>query len=169
MGLTLTLPVSGGLRFEVGGLTVEEIPHRWVLGSHGNGAHCPDCLELEGEVRTLDEWQNSVMPGSDCLQCGSRCNCSLEPTISLPTMLTICLVFGLGASRYRSLIFQDDHRQWRSNFTLTRNVTRPATAWPGQTPAASLPRRVAAERRHWWDEPAKPPAPAKRRPVHGVD
>ncbi len=79
MGFTLTLSMTGDLWMHMDRLEEDSIPHRWVLESDGYGAHCADCLELDGEVRTLAEWQNSVMPGSGCLHCGSGCRCSYSP------------------------------------------------------------------------------------------
>ena len=43
--------------------------------------HCSDCYSLNGQVRTLDQWQMTIMPGSPNLECGgTRCGCQLEPT-----------------------------------------------------------------------------------------
>jgi hypothetical protein len=147
MGFTLTLPVTPDLMFQVNGISDENTPHRWRLGSHGYGPHCPDCLELDGEIRTLGEWMNSVMPGSDCLQCGSSCRCSLESTISLPTTYNLFLPFGLQGNLNRELIFRDGSRLWRYNFTEVLHGSRPSAIRPGRAPSASLPVTIAAEPR----------------------
>ena len=147
MGLTITLPITPDLWFQVGGLAEDSVPHRWKLSSRGYGPHCPDCLELEGEVRTLGEWQNTVMPGSDCLQCGSGCRCSLEPSLSLPTAYNLFLPFGLQDGHNRVLVFRDSGRLWRYDFTEVLHGSRPSAIRPGRAPAASLPRLMAAKRR----------------------
>jgi hypothetical protein len=170
MGFTLTLPMTDDLRLRVGGLSEDSIPHRWVLDSDGFGAHCPDCLELDGEVRTLAEWQNSIMPGSGCLQCGSGCRCSLQSTLTMPTRYNVFLPFGLEDSVNRALVFRDGNHLWRYNFTEVLYGNRLSAVRPGRSPAASLPKRIAAERKTWDDKPAKNPAPKQtRRPVRGVD
>jgi hypothetical protein len=161
MGLTLTLPLTPDLWFQVSGLTEDSVPHRWRLGSRTYGAHCPDCLELDGEVRTLGEWQNSVMPGSACLQCGTSCGCSLEPTLSMPTCYNIFLPFGLQDGLNRALIFRDGGRLWRFYFSEVLHGSRPSAVRPGRTPAASLPLSMADERRV--------ERSIDRRPRRGVD
>lgn len=157
MGLTLTLPMTPDLWFQVSGLSEDTVPHMWKLGSSGYGAHCPDCLELDGEVRTLGEWQNSVMPGSACLQCGSACRCSLQPTLSMPTTYNLFLPLGPQSGLNRTLVFQDTGRLWRYDFTEVLHGSRPSAVRPGRAPAASLPVTMAAERT------------VDRRPVRGVD
>jgi len=161
MGLTLTLPMTVDLWNRIGGLSEDAVPHQWKLGSHAYGAHCPDCLELDGEVRTLGEWQNSVMPGSACLQCGSGCRCSLQSTLSMPTTYNLFLPFGPQSSLNRALVFRDGDRLWRYNFTEALHGSRPSAVRPGRTPAASLPVTVAAER--------TAERRVDRRPRRGVD
>ncbi|NMB55132.1 MAG: hypothetical protein GYA15_10575 [Leptolinea sp.] len=167
MGYTLTLPMTENLWFKISGLTEDDIPHRWTLDTGRHAGHCPDCLSLDGEVRTLAEWQNSVMPGSACLQCGSGCRCSLQPTLDMPTEYTIDLPFGPRETLNRALIFRDCSRQWRYNFTEVLYGNRPFAPRPGRSPAASLPVVLAAEPRRPWDEPQK--KTTARKPVHGVD
>jgi hypothetical protein len=170
MGFTLTLPVTGDVGLFLGGLSEDSIPHRWVLDSDGFGAHCPDCLELDGEVRTLDEWQNSVMPGSGCLQCRSSCRCSLQPTLTMPTTYNVFLPFGLEDTLNRVLVFRDGSRLWRYNFTEVLYGRRLSAVRPGRSPAASLPKRIATDRKSWQEKPAiKPAVRPIRRPVRGVD
>lgn len=165
MGFSLTLPMTDDLWLAVGGLRDEDIPHRWVLGSRG-GTHCPDCLELAGEVRTLGEWMNTIMPGSGSLHCGSGCRCRLEPTVSRPTEYTILLPYQPGDWIERLRLIHDPSRSWRFNFNSLRQITLPAAIHPVRSPSASLPRGVAADRVPWWDSPL-PARPYK--PVHGVD
>jgi hypothetical protein len=161
MGLRLTLPMTADLWYRVSGLSEDTIPHRWVLGSHGYGPHCPDCLELEGEVRTLEEWQNTVMPGAGCLQCGSGCRCSLQSTLNIPTSYNLFLPFGLQSGLNRALVFQDSGRVWRYNFTEALHGSRPSAIRPGRTPPASLPVSIAAARKTDRD--------IERRPRRGED
>ncbi len=168
MGIVLTLSTPENQAIKVADLDLQEIPHRWVLGSRRTGPHCPDCFELDGEVRPLGEWQNSIMPGSPELQCGSRCGCGLQATISPPTRFTI-LMPAIGFSSGRSRIYLDIQRQLRQNFTAVPSLKLPSAAVPGRLPAASLPKSIAAERRLWWDKPVRQPAPTARRPVRGVD
>lgn len=168
MGIVLTLSTPETQAIKVADLDLDEIPHRWVLGSRRAGPHCPDCLELDGEVRTLGEWQSSIMPGSPELQCGSRCGCGLQATISPPTRFTI-LMPAIGFSSGRSRIYLDIQRQLRQNFTAVPSLKLPAAALPGRVPSACLPRVVASERRPWWDQPVRQPATATRRTIHGVD
>lgn len=170
MGFTLTLPVAENPGLYLDGLSEENIPHRWVLDSHGLGAHCPDCLELDGEVRTLGEWQASIMPGSGCLQCGSGCRCSLQSTLTMPTTYNVFLPFGLTDTLNRALVIRDGNRLWRYNFTEVLYGSRPSAIRPGRSPAASLPREIAAERKIEPEEPApKPAVKPTRKPVRGVD
>jgi hypothetical protein len=147
MGLTLTLTLDPGLWFEMAGINENEVPHEWLLGSRETGPHCPDCLSLAGEVRTLGEWMNSVMPGAPCLQCGSGCRCSLQSTLSLPTSYNLFLPFGTGGGLNRALVFKDGSRLWRYDFTEVLHGSRPSAVRPGRAPAASLPTALAAERR----------------------
>jgi hypothetical protein len=170
MGFTLTLPMTDDLQLKLDDLPEDNIPHRWVLEPHGYGAHCPDCLELDGEVRTLAEWQNSIMPGSGCLQCGSGCRCSLQPTLTMPTTYNIFLPFGLNDALNRALVFRDGSRLWRYNFTEVLYGSRLSVIRPGRSPAASLPGEIAADRKPWWDKPARKPVVKQiQRPVRGVD
>jgi hypothetical protein len=168
MGIVLTLSTPETQAIKVAELDMDGIPHRWVLGSRRTGPHCPDCLELDGEVRTLGEWQNSIMPGSPELQCGSTCRCGLQATISLPTRFTI-LMPAIGFSSGRSRIYLDIQRQLRQNFTTVPSMKLPAAAMPGCAPAACLPKTVASERRPWWDQPVRKPSKPARRTIHGVD
>jgi len=168
MGLLLTLPMTNELWLQINGLDENAIPHRWVLGSHGYGCHCPDCLSLEGEVRTLDEWQNSVMPGSSRLQCGGRCRCHLEPTLNLPTRFVIQLPLEANAALFRKMMYKDGLRRWRVDYTEDRLVPRPGARLPARCPAASLPRSAASDRHLWWEAPKKNTRPFHK-PVHGVD
>jgi hypothetical protein len=168
MGIVLTLSTPENQAIKVADLNLDEIPHRWVLSSRHTGPHCPDCLELDGEVRTLGEWQSSIMPGSPELQCGSACQCSLQATISPPTKFTI-LMPAIGFSAGRSRIYLDIQRQLRQNFTTIPSLKLPAAAVPGRAPSACLPKTVAAERRPWWDQPVRQPASVSRRNVRGVD
>jgi len=147
MGFSLTVPISSDLWFDIEGMSQETIPHTWKLDGANRGAHCPDCLELAGEVRTLGEWMNSVMPGADCLQCGSGCRCSLQPSLYLPTRYNLFLPFGMAGGLQRSLIFQDGSRLWRYDFTEALHGSRPSALRPGRAPAASLPRQTAADHR----------------------
>lgn len=156
MGYTLTLTMPETLWPGLAGLPEDNILHRWVLDARGYGGHCPDCLELDGEVRTLAEWQNSILPGSACLQCGSGCRCSLEPVLTSPTRYTIFLPYGLWNDIKRTLVFRDGSRQWRYNFTEVLYGSRRSAARPGRAPAASLPKPLGADYRY-------------RQPVHGVD
>jgi hypothetical protein len=56
------------------------VPYVWIVGS--NETNCTDCLVLDGEVRTLEEWLNTITPGSPNLSCyGHNCRCRLEATI----------------------------------------------------------------------------------------
>lgn len=170
MGYSLTLPMTEEVWLELGGLPDESVPHRWVLGSGGYGAHCPDCLELDGEVRTLGEWQNSIMPGSGRLQCGSGCRCSLQSTLTMPTTFTVFLPYSPRQTLKRTLIFRDGDRQWRYNFTEVLYGNRLFILRPGRAPAASLPKALAAERRDPANKPLKTTTVIRpRRPVHGVD
>jgi hypothetical protein len=168
MGIVLTLSTPEDQAINIADLDLQEIPHRWVLGSRRTGPHCPDCLEMDGEVRTLGEWQSSILPGSPELQCGCGCGCGLQATISPPTRFTI-LMPAIGFSAGRSRIYLDIQRQLRQNFTAVTSLKLPTGAVPGRAPSACLPRNVAAERRPWWDKPVRQPAPASRRNVHGVD
>jgi hypothetical protein len=168
MGIVLTLSTPENQAIKVAELDLDEIPHRWVLGSHHTGPHCPDCLELDGEVRTLGEWQSSIMPGSPELQCGSACRCGLQATISPPSRFTI-LMPAIGFSAGRSRIYLDIQRQLRQNFTMVPPLKLPAAAMPRRVPSACLPGIVASERRPWWDQPVRQPAPKTRRTIHGVD
>lgn len=156
MGYSLTLAMPDSMLPELEHLPQDNIPHRWVLDARGYGGHCPDCLELEGEVRTLAEWQNSVMPGSACLQCGSGCRCSLESSLTPPTRFTIFLPNGLWNDVKRTLIFRDGSRQWRYNFTEVLYGSRRSALRPGRAPAPSLPKQLGADYRRY-------------KPVHGVD
>ncbi len=168
MGIVLTLSTPDDQAVSVAELDLQEIPHRWVLGSRRAGPHCPDCLELDGEVRTLGEWQSSIMPGSPELQCGCGCRCGLRATISPPTRFTI-LIPAIGFPAGRSRIYLDIQRQLRQNFTLIPSLTVPSAAIPGRVPSACLPANVAAERRPWWDQAVRQPETVTRRSVHGVD
>lgn len=61
-------------------LPAAQIPYVWVVGP--SETNCADCMALDGEVRTLEEWLNTIMPGSPNLSCcGDGCRCRLEPTI----------------------------------------------------------------------------------------
>ncbi len=165
MGYTLSMPLTENLWPAIGGLKEEDIPHRWVLGPRGS-VHCADCLDLAGEVRTLGEWMNSIMPGSGSLHCGSGCRCRLEPTMSLPTEYALFLPFEPGDWIDRLRLICDPSRHWRLNFNGLRQIELPAAVPPGRSPSASLPRVTAAERVPWWDSPL----PARQvKPVHGVD
>jgi hypothetical protein len=168
MGIVLTLSTPEDQAINVADLDLQEIPHRWVLGSRRTGPHCPDCLELDGEVRTLGEWQNSIMPGSRDLQCGITCGCGLQATISPPTRFTI-LMPGLGDTTGKSRIYLDIQRQLRQNFTAVSSIRLPSAGVPARMPAASLPKSIATERRPWWDQPVRTPLKPARRPVRGVD
>ena len=44
--------------------------------------HCSDCLRLDGQVHSADEWSDSPMrPQSSALECtGIHCDCRLSPT-----------------------------------------------------------------------------------------
>jgi hypothetical protein len=169
MGIVLTFSTPENQPIKMTDLDQQEIPHRWVLGSNHGGPHCPDCLELDGEVRTLGEWQNSIMPGSPDLQCGCKCRCGLQATVSPPTRYTI-LMPTIGFPAGRSRIYMDILRQLRQNFTTVPALKMPAAAVPGRSPSACLPKTIAAERHHWWDKPVRQPAtPAARRNVRGVD
>jgi hypothetical protein len=169
MGIVLTLSIPENQALKVADLDLQEVPHRWVLGSRRAGPHCPDCLELDGEVRTLGEWQNSIMPGSADLQCGSRCGCGLQATISAPTRFTI-LMPAIGSTAGMSRIYLDIQRQLRQNFTAVPSLKLPSAIVPGRTPSACLPKTIAAERRPWWDQAIRQPVtPAARRSIHGVD
>lgn len=168
MGIVLTLSTPEPLAVHMADLDLLEIPHRWMLGSHGNGPHCADCLELAGEVRTLGEWQSTVMPGSPDLHCGITCRCSLQSTICAPTRFTI-LMPSLGSTAGKSRIYLDIQRRLRQNFTVIPLLQTPSATLPGRTPSACLPGSVAAERKPWWDQAVRQPAPAKKRTVHGVD
>ena len=168
MGIVLTVSPREDQAVSVAELDPEAIPHRWVLGSRRDGPHCPDCLELEGEVRTLGEWQSSIMPGSPELQCGCGCRCGLQATISPPTRFNI-LMPAIGFPAGRGRIYLDIQQHLRQNFTAIPSLRVPSAAVPGRAPSACLPRSVASERRQWWDQPVRLPAPAARRPVHGVD
>jgi hypothetical protein len=169
MGIVLTLSTPEPLAVKVAELDPQEVPHRWMLGSHGTGPHCPDCLELDGEVRTLGEWQTSIMPGSPDLQCGITCRCSLQPTISAPTRFII-LMPALGNTAGKSRIYLDIQRQLRQNFTALPSTPRPSVAVPGRAPSACLPKTIVAERKPWWDQAIRQPVtPAARHMIHGVD
>jgi len=139
--------MNPGLWGQINGLADENVPHYWKLSSRGYGPHCPDCLDLDGEIRTLGEWQNTVMPGSDGLQCGCGCRCNLEPTFSMPTTYNLFLPFGFQGGLNRALIFRDGSRLWRYNFTEALHGSRPSAVRPGRAPAASLPLELATERR----------------------
>jgi len=56
------------------------VPYVWTAGPSETG--CADCLALDGEVRVLEEWLNTITPGSPNLACGGRgCRCRLVQTI----------------------------------------------------------------------------------------
>jgi 2'-5' RNA ligase len=39
---------------------------------------CVDCLALDGQIKTLEEWGNTILPGSSRLACwGAHCGCEL--------------------------------------------------------------------------------------------
>lgn len=162
MGILLTLSLPSASAFMVTGLDASAIPHRWVLGSHGPGAHCPDCLELDGEVRTLDEWMNSIMPGSSDLHCGSGCRCNLEPTVSLPTRFTL-FIPGRGDAHRLSRLYLEAQQMLRADYSFGPQAVPPRANVPPRTPAGSLPASTAAERRPWWDKPSR------KQTIHGVD
>jgi len=168
MGIVLTLYTPESQAVNLMELDLQEIPHRWMLGSRGSGPHCPDCLELAGEVRTLGEWQNTIMPSSHVLHCGITCRCSLQSTISAPTRFTI-LMPAISDTVGKSRIYLDIQRQLRQNFTALPATHLPTVAVPGRAPSACLPKTVAAERRPWWDKPVRTPSKPVGRPVHGVD
>jgi hypothetical protein len=169
MGIVLTLSTPEPQTVNMEELDLQEIPHRWMLGSRGSGPHCPDCLELAGEVRTLGEWQNTIMPGSHDLHCGITCRCSLQSTISAPTRFTILMPV-IGSAAGKSRIYLDIERQLRQNFTALPSTRQPTVAMPGRAPSACLPKTIAAERKPWWDQVIRQPAaPAARRTIHGVD
>lgn len=61
-------------------LPPSQVPYVWIAGA--NESNCADCLSLDGEVRTLEEWLNTVTPGNPNLSCsGANCRCRLEATI----------------------------------------------------------------------------------------
>jgi hypothetical protein len=51
----------------------------WKLGQVEN--HCPDCLMLDGQVHTADEWDaKGIRPGNGRTVCKQGCDCSMELT-----------------------------------------------------------------------------------------
>ena len=63
----------------VEGVEVEQ-NYVWRLGN--TREHCADCLRLDGQVHTADEWRRAaIRPQSPNLECGGwNCDCRLEPT-----------------------------------------------------------------------------------------
>jgi len=51
---------------------------KWTLNHKQRGHHCPACLELAGQVKTMLEWSLSTKPGFH-----KGCGCSLEPVTGL--------------------------------------------------------------------------------------
>lgn len=59
-------------------LAAPKKPYRWEFDPAKE--HCESCRSLHGTVRTLAEWQETVMPKSDQLDCkGFHCGCELVP------------------------------------------------------------------------------------------
>jgi len=60
------------------GLIARNQRYKWTLG---DAEHCPSCLDLAGQVHTLDAYQQAgFTPGSTNLICKRFCKCRLEPT-----------------------------------------------------------------------------------------
>jgi phage portal protein BeeE/2'-5' RNA ligase len=65
----------------LGGITTGNGKQRlmWKLGTVEN--HCPDCLVLNGQVHTADEWEGKgLQPGNGKTVCKQGCDCSMELT-----------------------------------------------------------------------------------------
>ena len=41
--------------------------------------NCADSEQLDGQIKTLSEWQTTVMPGSTKTACRGDCDCKLVP------------------------------------------------------------------------------------------
>ena len=44
---------------------------------------CPDCLELHGEIKTMDEWEASGLPRTGMTVCKENCKCMLVPAMKV--------------------------------------------------------------------------------------
>ena len=54
-------------------MTEANVLMKWTLNHKQRGNHCPQCLELAGQVKTMLEWSMTTKPGFH-----KGCGCSLE-------------------------------------------------------------------------------------------
>ena len=54
-------------------MTDSNVLMKWTLNHKQRGHHCPQCLELAGQIKTMLEWSMTVKPGFH-----DGCGCSLE-------------------------------------------------------------------------------------------
>ena len=59
-----------------GGLPIQD---RYTWEYNPGAKHCVDCLDRNGKVKTLSEWESLGVPGSGATACHDNCMCDLIP------------------------------------------------------------------------------------------
>lgn len=124
-----------------------QVPYIWVTGA--TESNCADCMALNGEVRTLEEWLITITPGSPNLACsGHGCRCRLEPTIRPITGRAVQTIIRRG---YFGQLYFGNKVIWHIDFDppgrRSPYARPPSHCFPQALPDLRPRRR---RRRRWW-------------------
>lgn len=128
-------------------LPPSQVPYIWIIGH--TESNCADCMTLDNEVRTLEEWLNTITPGSPNLACSGRgCSCRLEPTIRPITGRAVQTIIRRG---YYGQLYFGSKVIWHIDFDPPgRRIPRPrppSHSFPEALPDLRPRRRRS---RRWW-------------------
>jgi hypothetical protein len=145
--MVILLPPAGLTDLWLTQLRPAQVPYVWVVGE--TETNCADCLALDGEVRTLEQWLNTITPGSPNLSCsGYGCTCKLVPTI---VPLTARAVQTLVTRGYFGRLFFGNKKIWHLDLNPTGR-RKPRSVPPSHNFPEALPDLRPRKKRtkRWW-------------------